>query len=240
MRLVRVFAVIAIVLLTGCAQSNQNHSNPSPSATTASPTSSATPAAAARIRALTSGQRLFLRAVKRAWRANGLVLTASAAAVEEIAETVCQDRRAEVSQSDVIAAEDKTWNETGMSPARMVRVAERDLCRRYLPRWVPHPRSIPVRSPKPASPEASHSPASTPPPSGAHCTATAVYNSQYQDYDVYVYSNQPNRFVTATASNGESQSYDTDSSGYADVYLYADPGDSITVTVGAATCSTTA
>jgi len=55
-----------------------------------------------------------------------------------------------------------------------------------------------------------------------------------------VYSNQPNQSVTATASNGESQSYYTDSSGYADVYLYADPGDSITVTVGAASCSTAA
>lgn len=236
MRLVRVIAVIVIVLLTGCARSSQNHSNPSPSATTASPTSSATPAAAARIPALTSGQRLFVRAVKRALRASGLVLTASVAAVEEIAETVCQDRRAQVSQSGVIAAEDNSRDVTGMSPARMVRVAERDLCRHYLPRWVPRPRASRTRSPKPAPP----APSPAPPRSGAHCTATAAYNSQYQDYDVYVHSNQPNQSVTATASNGESQSYYTDSSGYADVYLYADAGDSITVTVGAANCSTTA
>lgn len=74
----------------------------------------------------------------------------------------------------------------------------------------------------------------------AHCTATAAYNEQYNDYDVYVYSNQPNQDVTATASNGESMTYYTNASGYADVYLYADAGDTINVTVGAASCSTTA
>lgn len=58
--------------------------------------------------------------------------------------------------------------------------------------------------------------------------------------DVYVHSNQPHQTATATASNGKSWSYHTDSSGYADVYLYADPGNSIVVTVGAARCTTTA
>jgi hypothetical protein len=91
----------------------------------------------------------------------------------------------------------------------------------------------PAQSPTPPAPQ-------PPPSSTAWCTASADYNSTYQDYDVYVNSNQPNHSVTASASNGESQSYYTNSSGYADVYLYADPGDSITVQVGAATCSTTA
>jgi hypothetical protein len=76
--------------------------------------------------------------------------------------------------------------------------------------------------------------------SSAWCTANAEYNTQYSDYDVYVHSNQPGETVTATASDGESQSYETDSSGYADVYLCADPGNSITVQVGQASCSTTA
>jgi hypothetical protein len=75
---------------------------------------------------------------------------------------------------------------------------------------------------------------------GAWCTASASYNSRYNDYDVYVHSDQPDQTVTATASNGESRSYHTDSTGYADVYLYADSGDSVKVTVGAATCWTTA
>jgi hypothetical protein len=32
--------------------------------------------------------------------------------------------------------------------------------------------------------------------------------------------------------------YHTNGNGYADVYLYADPGNTVTVTVGAASCST--
>jgi hypothetical protein len=76
--------------------------------------------------------------------------------------------------------------------------------------------------------------------SGARCTASASYNATYQDYDIYVHSNQPDKSVTATASNGASQTYHTDSTGYADVYLYADSGDTVRVTVGAASCSTTA
>jgi hypothetical protein len=87
-------------------------------------------------------------------------------------------------------------------------------------------------------------PAPTPSPkhnnSGAWCTARAVYNAQYNDYDVYVHSNQPNQTAVATASNGEQQPYQTNANGYADIYLYADPGNTITVTVGAASCSTTA
>jgi hypothetical protein len=75
--------------------------------------------------------------------------------------------------------------------------------------------------------------------SRAWCTASASYDATYGDYDIYVHSNQPDKTVTATASNGASQSWHTDSTGYADVYLYADPGDTVRVAVGAATCSTT-
>jgi hypothetical protein len=74
----------------------------------------------------------------------------------------------------------------------------------------------------------------------ASCTATASYAPSYGDYDIYVHSNQPDKTVTATASNGASHSYVTDSTGYADVYLYAASGDSVKVTVGTASCSTTA
>jgi hypothetical protein len=74
----------------------------------------------------------------------------------------------------------------------------------------------------------------------AWCTASASYNAEYRDYDVYVHSNQPDRTVTATATNGASHSYWTDSTGYADVYLHAATGDTVKVTVGAASCSTAA
>ena len=70
--------------------------------------------------------------------------------------------------------------------------------------------------------------------------ASASYDAGYGDYDIYVHSNQPDRTVTASASNGASHSYRTDSSGYADVYLYAAAGDTVKVTVGSASCSTTA
>lgn len=76
--------------------------------------------------------------------------------------------------------------------------------------------------------------------SGPWCTARAIYNTRYNDYDVYVHSNQPDRKVRAIASNGASQTWHTNSRGYADVYLYANAGDSITVRAGRATCHTTA
>lgn len=81
--------------------------------------------------------------------------------------------------------------------------------------------------------------------SAAWCTAQAVYNAQYNDYDVYVHSNQPSQTATASARDSDndaesSESYQTDSSGDADVYLYTGSGDTVTVQVGAATCSTTA
>jgi hypothetical protein len=74
--------------------------------------------------------------------------------------------------------------------------------------------------------------------SGAWCTASATYSATYGDYDIYVHSNQPDKTVTASASNGASHSYHTDSTGYADVYLDASSGDTVKVTVGAATCTT--
>ncbi len=75
---------------------------------------------------------------------------------------------------------------------------------------------------------------------GGSCRASASYNASYHDYDVYVHSDQPRTSATASASNGDSASWTTDGSGYADIYLHASPGDSITVTVGPDTCSTTA
>ena len=89
------------------------------------------------------------------------------------------------------------------------------------------------------NPPASNSP--TPSTPAAHCSAHAQYSSRYNDYDVYVYSNQPDQTVTVTGSDGNSASWHTDSSGYADVYFHAGQsaaGEAVTVRVGAATCST--
>jgi hypothetical protein len=55
---------------------------------------------------------------------------------------------------------------------------------------------------------------------------------------VYVHSNQP--YTDAHASGGSySWSYETDGTGYAEIYLNGPPpGTLITVTVGGATCTT--
>lgn len=78
------------------------------------------------------------------------------------------------------------------------------------------------------------------PGSAARCTASADYSSEYGDYDVDVESNVPYSTVTVTGA-GETASWHTNASGYADVYLHAgrsSAGDSVTVRVGAATCQT--
>ena len=85
---------------------------------------------------------------------------------------------------------------------------------------------------------AAYSPPS-PSRSAASCTATAtVYNASRDENNVYVHSNQPDQEATATA-DGYSHSYETNSSGYALIYLNGPPpGAHITVTVGGATCTT--
>jgi hypothetical protein len=71
---------------------------------------------------------------------------------------------------------------------------------------------------------------------------SASYNSSYRDYDVYVHSNRPDQTVTVSDTAGDSHSWHTDSTGYADVYLRVTgnpAGQHVTARVGGATCSTT-
>ncbi len=106
--------------------------------------------------------------------------------------------------------------------------------REIVTNWVSLTRLVP---PRPTSPPR----AVTAPVRGAQCMLTASYSSHYDDYDVYVHSNQPDQTVTVTDADGHSDSWHTDGSGYADVYFkpggYA-PGRTITAHVGQATCST--
>jgi hypothetical protein len=98
------------------------------------------------------------------------------------------------------------------------------------------PSSAPPAAPPPA-PVHHHHHASA----GAWCNVS-VHSFRDSDNDewlndVYVHSNQPNLDATASGG-GDSWSYYTDSSGYADIYLNGPaPGTPITVTVGGATCS---
>ena len=92
----------------------------------------------------------------------------------------------------------------------------------------------------PTSPSAASSPPASESSPAPSCTVTASYNSQYNDYDVYVHSNQPDRTVTITTSGAPTASWHTDSTGYADVYLKASrsaAGQRLTATVGGASCS---
>jgi hypothetical protein len=92
--------------------------------------------------------------------------------------------------------------------------------------------SAPVAAPPPPPPSA---PSQAPP--SAWCSASASYSASYGDWSVYVRSNQPDRTATASAG-GYSHSWHTDGSGNAVIYLRGpSAGETITVTVGAATCS---
>jgi hypothetical protein len=93
-----------------------------------------------------------------------------------------------------------------------------------------------------ASPPAATTPPTSPPSSAASCQATASpSNDGYPgDYEVFIHSNQPNQEATASDA-GDTWSHETDSSGYTDIRLFrTSPGEAISVTVGAASCPTTA
>jgi len=133
-----------------------------------------------------------------------------------------------------------------MVTIRVRRRGRNGSCRTW---FTPHRVSRPSPSP---SPTASSSPTPTPtptptrptpPPPGAPWCTASVYTRLDSDQDewlndVYVHSNQPYTDAYASAE-GDSWSYETNGSGYADVWLNGPgPGAAITVTVGAATCHT--
>jgi phosphatidylserine/phosphatidylglycerophosphate/cardiolipin synthase-like enzyme len=83
-------------------------------------------------------------------------------------------------------------------------------------------------------------PKPSPPAPRQTCSVSANWDGRYRDWNVYV---QGPADVDATATaDGHSYSYYTNSSGYADIYLYAPEsaaGDTVTVTAGSATCAGT-
>jgi hypothetical protein len=114
---------------------------------------------------------------------------------------------------------------------------------------VPDPTATPIGSASPtpsptktAAPTSSPSQSPTAPAGGAWCSArvTSFQDSDHDEWlnNVYVHSNQPH--TDAHASGGSySWSYETDGTGYAEIYLNGPPpGTLITVTVGGATCTT--
>jgi hypothetical protein len=156
------------------------------------------------------------------------------------------------------------WPEPGASPNPKDAVEDylnREVCERKMTlahaqsaivaNWIviyrrlhksPNPKPpAPQPAPKPPEPPSAPKPPAPPSAPSATCSASAQWSSEYDDYDVYVHSNQPDKTVTVTGA-GTSASWHTDSSGYADVYFHAGrsaAGDQVTVTVGAATCYAT-
>lgn len=113
------------------------------------------------------------------------------------------------------------------------------------PVWAIKVISRPSSPPPTTVPPTTAPPATSPPPpttsAGAWCTASASpANDGYPDDDVYVTSNQPGTEATAS-DGGHSWTDETNSSGSVTILLFDTPASStITVTVGAASCSTTA
>jgi hypothetical protein len=96
--------------------------------------------------------------------------------------------------------------------------------------WVTLPKPKPAPAPSPPAQKA------------AWCEASAEYSAKYENWEIFVHSNQPDRSAEARDSNGDHWSYETNSEGYADIYLYVHgnaDGQHVTVEVGEATCSTT-
>jgi len=93
-----------------------------------------------------------------------------------------------------------------------------------------------------ASPTAAASSPASPAPQTAWCTATAApANDGYSgDYDVHITSDEPDQEATASVAV-DAWREQADGSGDATIRLWhPSPGETITVTVGAASCSTTA
>jgi hypothetical protein len=140
------------------------------------------------------------------------------------------------------------WPEPGASPNPKDAVEDelrREVCdgqislaqaqREIVHNWVS------LSQPSPPTPP-SKPPTTSAPTQRPECTVTTAYNARYNDYDVYVHSNQPNETVTVTDADGHTDSWRTNRSGYADVYFKSGgpaAGRQITARVGPASCSTT-
>ena len=76
--------------------------------------------------------------------------------------------------------------------------------------------------------------------SRAWCTVSASYSHRYNDYDVYVHSNEPYQDAQVWQKGRDVYGYKTNGEGYADVYVFAEDvnaREGISVRVGKARCS---
>jgi cardiolipin synthase A/B len=98
--------------------------------------------------------------------------------------------------------------------------------------------ATPFRAPRHRTTTSKPQPKPSPTRPQQNCSVSASWDGSYHDWNVDVHG-PADVDATATA-DGHSHSYYTNSSGYADIYLYAPEsaaGDTVTVTAGSATCT---
>jgi hypothetical protein len=148
--------LILLIIISAIA-SGGTKSQPTLAPASSSPASSSAPAptASATVKVvLTARQRHFVKDIQAQF-----ALTRSASAIAAIGRQVCTLRRDGMRQGDVVAQLSVTAHQ-----AAVTRLAERDLCRRYLPK--------PPR-PKPAPPSPAPSATSAPQPAGCYPRASS-------------------------------------------------------------------
>ena len=146
-------ALLALILLVGLVGGTGGQPTSAPASSPAS-SSAPAPTASATVKVvLTARQRHFVRDMRAR-----LALTRSAAAIVTIGRQVCTWRGAGMRQADVAAQLSVNAHQ-----AAVTRLAERDLCRRYLPR---PPRPKPA--PPPPSPSLPPPTTSAPQPAGCY------------------------------------------------------------------------
>ena len=151
-----------------------------------SPASSNAPAptASATVKVmLTARQRHFVKDIQAQ-----IALTRSASAIAAIGRQVCTLRRDGMRQGDVVAQLSVTAHQ-----AAVTRLAERDLCRRYLPK-PPRPK------PAPPSPAQSPPPSATSAPQPAGCYPRARSGNCYEPGEFCPHADAG---MTGVAGDGE-------------------------------------
>jgi hypothetical protein len=181
-----IIGVLLLIIIISAIANGGTKSQPTSAPASSSPASSSAPAPSARATVkvmLTARQRHFVKDIRAQF-----ALTRSAPAIAAIGRQVCTLRRGGMRQVDVVAQLSVTVDQ-----AAVTRLAERDLCRRDLPK--------PPR-PKPASPPPAPSqpPPTTSAPQPAGCYPRASSGNCYEPGEFCPHADAG---MTGVAGDGE-------------------------------------
>ena len=180
-----IIGVLILIIIISAIASGGTKSQPTSAPASSSPASSSAPVprSGATVKVvLTARQRHFVTDIRAQ-----IALTRSAPAIAAIGRQVCTLRRDGMRQADVVAQLSVTAHQ-----AAVTRLAERDLCRRYLPK-PPRPKPAP---PSPASPP----PPATSAPQPAGCYPRASSGNCYQPGEFCPHADAG---MTGVAGDGE-------------------------------------